>query len=592
MFYSYIKKFFPNLDSDINDKGKTFLHLALARKNIFLASYLVNKASDLNIKDKLGYTPLMEIVETLEREGSHLEKLEFINLISNMLDRGANPNLTDNEGNSALHKCQFPAFINILAEHNANINACNGKGQPTYYRSLKVMENIHNAYLKERKKVELCISSGMSSEPTEKISDRFIEENFLKNKYTLSLYYAILNGAKISKFPSSETYPLNYFTKHFSVYIGLSIIYGFSEDEASIKRSLRDIGLELAKSYDEKKKSLPIGNIAIIAANIFLQDLRFNPNEGHFGCLRMEKNLTRELLDEIKHVTCESTEKPKLQRFILQQLNDFGLPKDINKASILLDFYHDFVTYKWIGQGLYSSIYQLLLPSINMDYISASVAGNLYNISSRPLKVIVAGEEDLFKPLLKFIENNPKAGQDIKIEFNSIRQALKKNLICTDEYYRMVDKLWDRLICTFKDAILLGPKICSEENQEKIESLYSLVPISGQQASGSNMNELEALYKTKSALLFYIFNPRFQDPNLLLENILSSLETRQALLELIKDERAKSMFENMKGLIFPENYHTDYKYIIEQYVIVHGVNNQSSEIKPVGEIVGENIFIL
>lgn len=68
--------------------------------------------------DENGYTPLMA--------GCAYGRAE---LVKELLSRGANPNLKDSEGNTAIHHCDFVECLQLLLEAGGNASLKNTEGQ-------------------------------------------------------------------------------------------------------------------------------------------------------------------------------------------------------------------------------------------------------------------------------------------------------------------------------------------------------------------------------------------------------------------------------------------------------------------------------
>jgi len=75
-------------------------------------------AGPVDVKDENGYTPLMA--------ASAYGKVD---LVRELLKRGANPNLKDTDGNTAVHHCDYPECLRVLIDGGGKISIRNNDGQ-------------------------------------------------------------------------------------------------------------------------------------------------------------------------------------------------------------------------------------------------------------------------------------------------------------------------------------------------------------------------------------------------------------------------------------------------------------------------------
>ncbi|WP_371220042.1 ankyrin repeat domain-containing protein [Orientia tsutsugamushi] len=121
-----------------NDLTGSALHAAAFNGHINIATLLLKKGADVNIKNQYGYTPLHLASQRIAsyydldvylpddgsaplviNEGYYTNKLKFL------LDNGANVNLMDNDGYTALHYASARGRIDVvefLLNNNADIN--------------------------------------------------------------------------------------------------------------------------------------------------------------------------------------------------------------------------------------------------------------------------------------------------------------------------------------------------------------------------------------------------------------------------------------------------------------------------------------
>ncbi|NXH98958.1 ANKR7 protein, partial [Pachycephala philippinensis] len=99
----------------------TALHLACANGHVDVVTYLVENNCKLNLFDNDNRSPLMKAVQCQQEK-----------CVAILLEHGADPNLADADGNTALHlavlSCSNTTVAELLLEHNANIDAQNKEG--------------------------------------------------------------------------------------------------------------------------------------------------------------------------------------------------------------------------------------------------------------------------------------------------------------------------------------------------------------------------------------------------------------------------------------------------------------------------------
>ncbi|NXN79638.1 ANR26 protein, partial [Bombycilla garrulus] len=99
---------------------RTLLHLASANGHADVIRHLAENKWQLNVVDNLKRTPLMHAV--------HYEQEKCVAVL---LEHGADPNLADADGNTALHLAVLSGnttVAGLLLEHNANSDAQNQEG--------------------------------------------------------------------------------------------------------------------------------------------------------------------------------------------------------------------------------------------------------------------------------------------------------------------------------------------------------------------------------------------------------------------------------------------------------------------------------
>ncbi|XP_067173577.1 ankyrin repeat domain-containing protein 7-like, partial [Apteryx mantelli] len=111
----------PRLGINRRDKAKqTPLHLACANGHSEVVSYLVGNKCKLDPRDNFKRSPLMKAVQCQQEE-----------CVAILLAHGADPNLADVNGSTALHLAAIAPNTSLagqLLEHNARIDARNEMG--------------------------------------------------------------------------------------------------------------------------------------------------------------------------------------------------------------------------------------------------------------------------------------------------------------------------------------------------------------------------------------------------------------------------------------------------------------------------------
>ncbi|NWU38412.1 ANKR7 protein, partial [Hylia prasina] len=126
------------------------LHLASANGHGDVVKHLAGKNCHLNLADDTKRTPLMKAVQCQQEE-----------CVTILLEHGADPNLADADGNTALHLAVLSGNnAGLLLEHNASGDAQNQGGYtPLNLAVSKQNEEMMECLLKkaaDRRAAEQC----------------------------------------------------------------------------------------------------------------------------------------------------------------------------------------------------------------------------------------------------------------------------------------------------------------------------------------------------------------------------------------------------------------------------------------------------
>ncbi|AZL15206.1 ankyrin repeat domain-containing protein [Rickettsiales endosymbiont of Stachyamoeba lipophora] len=119
-----------NINQEADNLGNTALHYAAKIEDFNLVKFLLEKGANPNITNIHGETALHA---TLKHHNSLSADPNFNNMIKLLLKKGTDPNIANNEGNTVIHtvfKWCAPRkdVLNILLDHGANGFIKNNKG--------------------------------------------------------------------------------------------------------------------------------------------------------------------------------------------------------------------------------------------------------------------------------------------------------------------------------------------------------------------------------------------------------------------------------------------------------------------------------
>ena len=118
-----IMKSNPSAINELNDRGFSPLILACYKNNNEVAKFLVDTVEDLDVTTEMGTALMAAVVKGNVEIGTYL------------LERNANPNLTDSNGITALmYAVQFKnvALVKALLEHKADKTLLDKNGKTAF----------------------------------------------------------------------------------------------------------------------------------------------------------------------------------------------------------------------------------------------------------------------------------------------------------------------------------------------------------------------------------------------------------------------------------------------------------------------------
>jgi ankyrin repeat protein len=143
-----------NINAQCESDGRTALISASARGDLEVSSFLIQRGADVNIQDKQGYTALLHAIEARYEDvekilldhpnldpharglngitalGSYVWR-ERTDAVKKLLERGANVNAQDNDGDAPLHGAAQNGnveLIDLLIDKGADPNLKNKLG--------------------------------------------------------------------------------------------------------------------------------------------------------------------------------------------------------------------------------------------------------------------------------------------------------------------------------------------------------------------------------------------------------------------------------------------------------------------------------
>ena len=145
---------------DVSHLGTTPLHMAAGKGFVNIARFLLHKGSDINAKDKKGFSALHYASDSTEKQ----------NMVQFLIDNGANLKEVSYLGITPLHLAVDSGLVNIarlLLEKGSDANAKDSKHLgPLHFAIEDVLEENDEQYAKIKDLVSLLINYGAKVDKT------------------------------------------------------------------------------------------------------------------------------------------------------------------------------------------------------------------------------------------------------------------------------------------------------------------------------------------------------------------------------------------------------------------------------------------
>lgn len=193
---------------NIQDKnGRSLLHRAIERHEKNSVSFLIQNGSIVDLENKISKeTPLHLLCS---QKASYNEKLDEIAKL--LLDKGANPNLQDENGNTCLHQTiiyqNIDVFKVLISNENIQLDKLNKNGQSALALCLQKF-NSKNATI-YKKLADLLIQNGASVNLINPLTKDTLLHTVAKENNEDAAQYLIENNAIIDQYNNNGEQPIH-----------------------------------------------------------------------------------------------------------------------------------------------------------------------------------------------------------------------------------------------------------------------------------------------------------------------------------------------------------------------------------------------
>jgi ankyrin repeat protein len=524
--------------TDLNlrdNEDNTPLMYATYQNNLDICELLIEKGADLNLKNTEGTTSLM--ISILENN-SNISKL--------LIEKGADLNLTDNEDNTSLmlsiEKNNFD-ICKLLIEKGADLNLKNNKGYTSLM--LAVVENNFNiCKLLIEKDVDLNLKNNdgyTSLMISIKNNSFFAYYNNIKNKkiYFLNNLYIIKllikKGADLNIENNKKLTPLFFCIKFNNLGMFKFLIKNNVDINFQNSYGLTPLMFCIINNYDNDDYNIDYIKILIENnANIFIKDKKEKTAFGHYNYFYSITNNKNNYIEENKEIiNLINTEND--DQYIKKYIKNMIDKKIFDTTNINKFFYIMKGFYNICSQGNYSTINKITIEK-NKEL---NVFKNLNNQSK----------------LLK---------TPIRIQYKNSYGINYGGL--SKEFYNDIEKNIN--------LEYLEEKIKKENNKQEINKLSSKINIL-KKYDIINILKILAISKINCNPIYYKNN---YIKNMILNEIKELYDTNieknfiYNILDYISIENEKECMINNKNIFLSKNN----KSKIQNYLVNENIYNKSS----------------
>ena len=110
-----------NQNNLISDRG--YLQQAVSKGRLKICQLLISIGANIDLQDKEGNTPLLNAIKNIKKDSGHFD------IVKMLLEKGASPNIANNEKNVPLHFANSKELVELLLNNGAKTDFKNNKDQ-------------------------------------------------------------------------------------------------------------------------------------------------------------------------------------------------------------------------------------------------------------------------------------------------------------------------------------------------------------------------------------------------------------------------------------------------------------------------------